>query len=121
MTQIIKVILKDGSSIHSNFFIDGMNDSRFQREILSHLDTWDIEDYAKDYLDLVDEDDVESDINDFSDEEITQEAKERNLLFSSETIIKDNVSDRFQQLLNIVNPLEIDELVTHLEVRYRLR
>lgn len=120
MTQIIKVILKNGTSIHSDFFIDELKDSRFQREILTNLDNWDIKDYAKDYLDLVDEDDVESDINDFSDDEIKQEFLFRNLGVIENDIMKEDLDNRFSNILKKCNPIEIDKLLSDLELKYNV-
>src|SRR5690606_1412730 len=119
MTKIIKVILKDGSSIHSEFFIDGLYDSKFQRRILQELDDCDIEDYAKDYLGMSDEDEI--DISDFSDGEILREANDRNLINNSEnTIIADDFMRRFSKILYDANPLEIEQLLTELETKFKI-
>lgn len=43
----------------------------FDRLILKHMDSWDIKDYAADYCEMVDEDDVEErELDDFKDYEI---------------------------------------------------
>lgn len=122
MTQIIKVILKDGSSIHSDFFIDGLSDTRFQRKILNKLDKWDIEDYAKDNLDLVHEDDVESDINDFSNGEILSEANNRGLLATgANDIVKDDLAKRFASVLKVASQFELEEIINQLEIKHKLK
>lgn len=121
MTQIIKVILKDGSSIHSDFFIDGLTDARFQERILDELDRWDVENYAEDNLGLVDEDDVESDINDFSDETIKTEYKHRGLGVVETNLIKEDLITRFSKVLEVANPIELEELVFTLEKKHLLR
>lgn len=122
MTKIIKVILKDGSSIHSDFFIDGLSDRRFQRKILTHLDDWDIEDYAEDHLDLVNEDDVESDISDFSNGEILSEANSRGLLATgANDIVKDDLAKRFASVLKVASQFELEEIINQLEIKHKLK
>ena len=114
MKQIDKVIFDDKSELNAE-------DDNFNNEVLERLDDYYIGEYAKDYLDLVDEDDVESDINDFSDSEINFEYQNRNLGVITETLIEDDLLNRFSKLIQVASISDLEELVFNLEVKNNLR
>lgn len=114
MKQIEKVIFDDKSELNAE-------DDNFNNKVLECLDDYYIEEYAKDYLDLFDEDDVESDINDFSDSEINFEYQSRNLGVITETLIEDDLLNRFSKLMQVASISDLEELVFNLEVKNNLR
>lgn len=114
MKQIEKVIFDDKSELYAE-------DDNFNNEVLECLDDHYIEEYAKDCLDLVDENEVESDINDFSDIEIKQEYADRCLGVITETLIEDDLLNRFSKLIQVASISDLEELVFNLEVKNNLR
>lgn len=114
MKQIVKVIFDDKSEL-------SLEDDNFNNEILEFLDDYYIEEYAKDWLNLVDEDYVESDINDFSDSEINFEYQSRNLGVITENLIEDDLLNRFSKLIQVASVSDLEEFIFNLEVKNNLR
>ena len=93
-----------------------------QNKIFHHLAT-DLEDYAKDEYDLVDADEI-NDIDEFNDSKILQEAKKRGLL-NKYAIINENINNqdfiqRFCEIINRGNEIELASLLDELERKYRI-
>ena len=93
-----------------------------QNKIFHHLAT-DLEDYAKDEYDLVDADEI-NDIDEFNDSKILQEAKKRGLLnkyaIINENIINQDFIQRFYEIINRGNEIELASLLDELERKYRI-
>ena len=95
-----------------------------QEEILPNLLT-DIEDYAKYEYDLIDEDDKD-DISDLDDDSLLKEAEKRklhlrNASIKNENIINENYLDRFSEIINRGNDIEIGNFLDDLEVKYHIK
>ena len=95
-----------------------------QEEILPNLLT-DIEDYAKQNYDLIDEDEKD-DISDFDDDDLIMEAEKRklhlrNASIKNENIINENYLDRFAEIINRGNDIEIGNFLYDLEVKYHIK
>ena len=93
-----------------------------QNKIFHHLAT-DLEDYAKDEYDLVDADEI-NDIDEFNDSKILQEAKKRGLL-NKYAIINENINNqdfiqRFCEIINRGNEIELASLLDELERKYHI-
>lgn len=94
-----------------------------QEEILPNLLT-DIEDYAKDEYNLIDEDDKD-DISDFDDDDLLKEAEKRgihinNTSIQNENIINQNFLSRFAQIINRGYDIEIGKILDELEKKYHI-
>ena len=97
--------------------------SRWEQNILFHHLSTDLEDYAKDEYDLVDADEI-NDIDEFNDSKILQEAKKRGLL-NKYAIINENINNqdfiqRFCEIINRGNEIELASLLDELERKYRI-
>ncbi len=95
-----------------------------QEEILPNLLT-DIEDYAKQNYDLIDEDE-KYDISDFDDDDLIMEAEKRklhlrNAEIKNENIINENYFVRFAEIINRGNDIEIGNFLDDLEVKYHIK
>lgn len=97
-----------------------------ERDILWNLDDDTVKDYAKDHLDLVEQDDCdcdckEKDISDFEDNEIMAELSSRKILGQTNTnIITIDLFTRFSKVLNFADTQELDKIITELELKYKL-
>lgn len=94
-----------------------------QDEILPYLLT-DIEEYAKDEYNLIDEDDKD-DISDFDDDDLLKEAEKRgihinNTSIQNENIINQNFLSRFAQIINRGYDIEIGKILDELEKKYHI-
>ncbi len=88
----------------------------FHKNILEHIDSDLIEDYAEWNLNMVAEGDLEEkDIDDFSDVEILEEAKSRRLFGENTSIISERFFDRFGKIMIKENAIKLDSLLTELE------
>lgn len=92
-----------------------------QNKIFHHLAT-DLEDYAKDEYDLVEESD---DLYDYDNEAIIAEAEKRglhvkNLSLENENIINQDFLSRFLKIINRGNDIEISKILDQLEKQYHL-
>ena len=95
-----------------------------QNKLFHHLAT-DLEDYAKDEYDLIDEDDIK-DIEDFYDEDIIAEAKRRKLHVNHPELVNENIinQDFISRFVNIIyrgNDIEIGEVLEELEKKYHIK
>lgn len=97
---------------------------RFQRKILSVLDSQIVEDYAKDQFDLIDEyDSVCNDVHldTCSDKLLFEEASARGLIANYKpNIVNENFAFRFAQIVDRGNPIEIDNWLSEMEAKLRL-
>lgn len=117
MDKIVKVIYEDGTHLERANFKYG----EFEDEILGDLDPDNVKDYAKEQFDLVDEDDVEeTTLEDFDDYEIMQEASERGLIGKGDTILTEDFVQRFLAIVELENPIFIDNLLMTFEKKYGL-
>lgn len=139
MANIVEVILDDGEVVSigeikpfkpSDNPLENRNNqiaymrqfTKFQKEVLEHFDNDVLEQYAKDYLDLIEEGDCdceEKTIEDFEDDELMHELKSRNLM-PAQTIVNELFLQRFAKISSISNPLEIDSILTELETKLKI-
>ena len=93
-----------------------------KQNILNYLQT-DLEDWAKDEYDLVDESEVKS-LDDYDDYDIKEEYKDRGLGKESssyaENILNEDFKDRFFEIVNRGNPEDIDLVLEMLEKKFRI-
>ncbi len=95
----------------------------FENNILKNLHSNIVEDYAKFEFDLIDEDscdcsDEEKNINDFSDEEVSEQFYHNMKLKLS--IVNKNQLDRFYKVLEKANPEEIESFLKQQEVKNKI-
>ncbi|WP_407484462.1 hypothetical protein [Elizabethkingia anophelis] len=140
MSRIVKVIMSDGETIEyqekslESFAKNGYTKSMvehlfnaqyriFEEEILSNMNI-DLEDWAREEYSLVDEDEVK-DIDDFSDDEIRNEAVYRTLFKDKEihnqNILNSEFIDRFIEIINRGDEFQIDNTLTLLEINYKIK
>lgn len=92
----------------------------FEDDIIELLSKDNIEEYAKDYLDLVDENDVEEkDISDFTDAKLLEEIKDRKLNLAT-NIISSSFLDRFENIVGAENVILLDNILTELENKLKI-
>lgn len=95
----------------------------FEKQILKDLIQDTVEEYAVDYFDLVDPDEVdneEKDISDFKDEEIMEEVRDRKLLGGDNSIISEQFITRFSKIIEKENQMLLDSLLTEFENKLNL-
>jgi hypothetical protein len=98
----------------------------FEREILWELDDDMVTDYAKDHLDLKDEDEndcdcEETDICDFEDDELFSELARRNHLgYGNMNIITTNLFERLSRIIGVADNLELENIISELEKKHNL-
>lgn len=138
MKKIVKVIFDDDSSLEVENF-EGLKTSKvtvekfklrreydrqfksLEEDILRYLPEDVIENYAEWNLEMVNERDVEEkDINDFSDQEVLEEAKARKLFGENTSIISDSFFDRFGKIMIKENAIHLDSLLTELETKLKI-
>ena len=95
-----------------------------QNKLFHHLAT-DLEDYAKDEYDLIDEDE-QNDLEDFDDEDFIQEAKRRKLHVNHPELVNENIinQDFISRFVNIIdrgNDIVIGEVLEELEKKYHIK
>lgn len=94
--------------------------NNFEDDIIEFLNESNVEEYAKDHLNLVEEDDVkEKDISDFTDAEILEEMKDRKLNKGG-NIITSSFIERFENIVKAENSILLDELLYQLETKLNL-
>jgi len=94
--------------------------NNFEDDILELIEESNIEEYAKDNLGLIDEDDAEEkDISDFTDSEILEEVKDRKLNGAT-NIISSNFLERFCKIIDAENALLLDNLLSDLEIKLKI-
>lgn len=136
MSKIVKIIFDDGSEIeykeqpleafskqwNPGWWFRNQHEQFEQDCILPRLQT-NLENWAKEQYDLVDEDDVKK-IDDFSDWEIEKEFKDRCLnpnLIPNENIINQDFVSRIVKITEYGNDSEIDKALEILEKAYRIK
>ena len=98
----------------------------FERDILKELNDETVKEYAKDHLDLKDEDEndcdcKDKDISDFEDEELMAELLGRNLLgYANADIISIDLFTRFSRVITKANNQELETIISELETKYKL-
>ena len=94
--------------------------NNFEDDIIELLNESNVEEYAKDHLNLVEEYDVEEkDISDFTDAEILEEMKDRKLNKGG-NIITSSFIERFENIVKAENSILLDELLSQLETKLNL-
>jgi hypothetical protein len=97
-----------------------------ERAVLWELDDDTVREYAKDHLDLKDEDENDcdcdkTDISDFDDTELMAELSSRNLFgYKNVNIINIDLLTRFFKILTFGNNAELESVITDLEKKYNL-
>lgn len=97
-----------------------------ERAVLWELDDDTVREYAKDHLDLKDEDENDcdcdkTDISDFDDTELMAELSSRNLFgYKNVNIINIDLLTRFSKILTFGNNAELESVITDLEKKYNL-
>jgi hypothetical protein len=100
----------------------------FEKQILENLDEDTIKDYAKDWLDLKDEDDCDCDDNDcdcddiseVSDLELIKEVYSRITKQRTADIITADLFFRFTKVLQFADKFEIDKILSEQEQKFKI-
>ena len=97
-----------------------------ERDVLWQLDDETVKDYAKDHLDLKDEDEndcdcQDKDVSDFEDDELMAELSRRNLLgYANVNIISIDLFTRFSRVITKADNQELEKIISELEKKYNL-
>jgi hypothetical protein len=144
--KIVKVIYTDGGQIEvkdwktpeqlKSEFSYGMDwkanhhyDRQFkdiERDVLWGLDDSIVKDYAKDHLDLKDEDENEcdcddKDVSDYEDNELMAELSRRNLFgYANVNIISIDLFTRFSRVITVADNQELETIIWDLEKKYNI-
>jgi hypothetical protein len=100
----------------------------FEKQILENLDEDTIKDYAKDWLDLIDEDDCDckdndcdcDDISEVSDLELIKEVYSRITKQRTADIITADLFFRFTKVLQFADKFEIDRILLEQEQKLKI-
>ena len=138
--KIVKIIYTDGSFFELppvkplEEYIPGDHKGNFKKrreydrqflkmddEIIPNLCADNLEDYACNEFDLTKEDDVEEkQIEDFDDNEIMEEIRNRKLLGNYNNIISEQFLTRFSKIVEKENQMLLDSLLTEFEIKLNL-
>ena len=115
---------EDWNDLRKSWHLHHQRSKWEQNKIFHHLAT-DIEEYAKDEFDLIDEDDKD-DLSEFTDDDILDEAEKRrlhlnNASIENKNIINENYLVRFAEIINRGNDIEIGNFLDDLEVKYHIK
>lgn len=95
-----------------------------ERAILQNIDENIVSEYAKDYLDLVDDGECdcnETHIMDFEDNQLMNEVSRRKLLgFADVNIVTIDLFERFSRVLGVANVQELEVIISDLERKHNL-
>ena len=97
-----------------------------ERDVLWGLDEDLVKEYAKDHLDLKDEDENDcdchdKDVSDFEDDELMAELSRRNLLgYANVNIISIDLFTRFSRVITVADNQELETIISELEKKYNL-
>ena len=97
-----------------------------EKDVLWTLEDDLVTDYAKDHLDLKDEDENdcdchEKDLEDFEDDEIILELAKRNYLgYANMNIITINLFERLSRIIGVADNLELENIISELEKKHNL-
>ncbi|WP_448607607.1 hypothetical protein [Paenimyroides ceti] len=119
MIKIEKIVFEDKTEINR---LDFKGD--FEEEILNHIDSYDIKRYAEWELDLIEKSESHEycdcdRLDDAADKELIDELKKRGLSLSS-GLLEDNLSIRFQKIIERINPIYMDSILTELEKTHNI-
>lgn len=100
----------------------------FEKQILENLDEDTVKDYAKDWLNLIDEDDCDcddnncdcDDISEVSDLELIKEVYSRITKQRTADIITADLFFRFIKILQFADKFEIDKLLSQQEQKLKI-
>jgi hypothetical protein len=100
----------------------------FESKILGYLDLDTVKDYAKDYCDLIDEDDCDcndngcdcDDISEVSDLELIKEVYSRITKQKTADIITADLFFRFTKVLQFADKFEIDKILSEQEQKFKI-
>jgi hypothetical protein len=99
---------------------------KIEKDILWNLYDDNVSDYAKDQLDLKDEDENdcdcdEKDVSDFEDDEIMAELSRRKLFgYTNVNIITVDLFTRFSRLITVADNQELETIILDLEKKYNI-
>ena len=101
---------------------------KFETQILENLDLDTVKDYAKDYCDLIDEDDCDcndngcdcDDISEVSDLELIKEVYSRITKQRTADIITADLFFRFTKVLQFADKFEIDKILSEQEQKFKI-
>jgi hypothetical protein len=99
---------------------------KIERDVLWNMNDNEVKKYAKDHLDLKDEDDNdcdcdEKDICDYEDDEIMTELSRRKLFgYTNVNIISVDLFTRFSRLITVANNQELEKIILELETKHNL-
>lgn len=96
-----------------------------EKSVLHSIDNDIVEDYAKDYLDLIDPDDCECDcyesgISDFEDSDLLNEISRRYFGKNGLDIVANSIFDRFIKVLAVADKSELDEILKNQEIKHKI-
>ena len=97
-----------------------------EKEVLWGLDEDLVKEYAKDHLNLKDEDENDcdchdKDASDFEDDELMTELSRRNLLgYANVNIISIDLFTRFSRVITVADNQELETIISELEKKYNL-
>ena len=97
-----------------------------EKDVLWTLEDDLVTDYAKDHLDLKDEDDNdcdcdEKDVSDFEDVELMAELSSRNLFgYTNINIISIDLFTRFSRVITVADNQELETIISELEKKHNL-
>lgn len=100
---------------------------KWEKEVIFKNILTDIEDYAKDEFDLVENDeyDFKIPLEDCSDEAFREEAKDRGLLLLDKienlNINNESFIPRFVEIINRGDDFEINQILENLEKKYKIK
>ncbi len=138
--KIVKILLDDGTSKEVNnalplshfaekhseeskWYQKRMYEDQFddlENDILELLKKYNVEEFAKNELSLVEESEIEKpDIDDFSDKEILDAVVDRGLNFGK-NIVEVTFIERFVKIVNAENVMLIDNLLLELEKKLNI-
>ncbi|MEA1849235.1 hypothetical protein U9K52_09950 [Chryseobacterium sp. MHB01] len=138
--KIVKVVLEDGKTIEykeqsiEHFRKTGQSENWVKHQFFNQYTNWekniltyfqlDIEEYAKDEYDLIDEDE-RKDISDFDDDDILEAAEYRGILpesveLENENIMNEDFVSRFVTIIDRGNISEIENTLEFLEFKYKI-
>jgi len=123
--------IKDGLPIgeKQDWRVKRVYDRQFkdlEKDVLWALDDNMVKDYAKDHLDLKDEDEndcdcQDKDVSDFEDNELMAELSRRNLLgYANVNIISIDLFTRFSRVITKADNQELETIISELEKKYNL-
>jgi hypothetical protein len=96
-----------------------------EESVLRSIDNDIVEDYAKDYFDLIDPDDCEcdceeKDVSDFEDSDLLNEISRRYFGKNGLDIIANSIFDRFIKVLSVADKSELDEILKNQEIKHKI-